>query len=186
MYDTRDLGLLIHIYARDTSDSRWKHVVSNTAYLIDGTDGSFTEKDDRTLMFRCPGSFNVADGERAFVQYLFIEYQTTSTNIVVQDGAGTDLGDNFLVDGSAKTGVIIKASNQIATATAAVMAAHSGCDNIVIAPFDFYHMSWSDIFPSVYDLQLPDETACASSVGAGYANLAAVVRPTWLVDVHAV
>lgn len=108
------------------------------------------------------------------------------TNIDVKDGAGNDLGDNFMVDGAAKTGVLIKASNQIATANAAVMAAHSGCDNIVIAPFDFYHMSWSDIFPSVYDLQLPDETACASSVGAGYTNLVSLVRPTWLSDVYAV
>ena len=66
------------------------------------------------------------------------------------------------------------------------MAVHSGCDNIVIAPFDFYHMSWSDIFPSVYDLQLPDETACVGSVGPGYTNLASLVRPTWLSDVKAV
>ena len=49
MYDAHDLGLLVHIYARDTSDSIWKHVVSSTSYLIDGTDGTFSEKDARIL-----------------------------------------------------------------------------------------------------------------------------------------
>ncbi len=98
----------------------------------------------------------------------------------MNDGAANDLGEDLAVDGAAITGILIKSSNQIATISASVMAAHSGCDNIVIAPYDFYHMSWSDIFPRVYDLILPDETSCASSVGAGYKNLAAIVRPSWL------
>ncbi len=68
----RKIGLMLHIYARDTSTNTWKHIVSNTAYMITGTATLDTVKDDRTAIFRAPLTFNVANGHRAFIQYLYM------------------------------------------------------------------------------------------------------------------
>ena len=72
------------------------------------------------------------------------------------DGAASSLGSEVLIDSSAVTAILKLNNNQVDTTTGSFLAALTGCDNVVIIPYDFYHMSWSDLFPRVYELEMPD------------------------------
>ena len=58
----------------------------------------------------------------------------------------------------------------------------SSCDSVSAYSVDFVEVAWSDYFPIVKKIKVPDESSCQNSLGYDYKNLGSVIRPKWVED----